>query len=87
VVFDEEIFPFTKLHLNTGSRLQSEILLLPPSSSPLPSSPTGVNNNEMPVANFPNHAHEVCEDYDGVLVAFSEDIEHDVNSLCTIITN
>jgi hypothetical protein len=46
-----------------------------------------MNNNEMPVANFPNHAHEVCEDYDGVLVAFSEDIEHDVDSPHTVITS
>jgi hypothetical protein len=46
-----------------------------------------MNNNEMPVANFPNHAHEVCEDYDGVLVAFSEDIEHDVDSPHIVITS
>ncbi|WVZ64164.1 hypothetical protein U9M48_013727 [Paspalum notatum var. saurae] len=30
VVFDEEIFPFSKLHSNDGSRLRAENLLLPP---------------------------------------------------------
>jgi hypothetical protein len=30
VIFDENIFPFTNLHSNAGARLQSEILLLPP---------------------------------------------------------
>uniref|UniRef100_J3LIX4 Reverse transcriptase Ty1/copia-type domain-containing protein n=1 Tax=Oryza brachyantha TaxID=4533 RepID=J3LIX4_ORYBR len=29
VVFDESIFPFTKLHANAGARLRSEIALLP----------------------------------------------------------
>lgn len=29
VIFDENIFPFSKLHPNKGSRLRSEILLLP----------------------------------------------------------
>ena len=29
VVFDETLFPFSKLHSNAGARLQSEILLLP----------------------------------------------------------
>jgi hypothetical protein len=31
VVFDEHVFPFSKLPGNAGPRLQSEILLLPPS--------------------------------------------------------
>jgi hypothetical protein len=31
VVFDENVFPFSKLHSNAGARLRSEILLLPPS--------------------------------------------------------
>lgn len=30
VVFDENVFPLTKLHPHAGSRLASEILLLPP---------------------------------------------------------
>jgi hypothetical protein len=30
VVFDENIFPFSKLHKNAGAKLRSEILLLPP---------------------------------------------------------
>jgi hypothetical protein len=29
VVFDENTFPFSKLHPNAGARLQLEILLLP----------------------------------------------------------
>jgi hypothetical protein len=29
VVFDEDVFPFSKLHPNAGARLRSEILLLP----------------------------------------------------------
>ena len=32
VVFDEHIFPFAELHLNAGSRLRQEILLLPHSN-------------------------------------------------------
>jgi hypothetical protein len=31
VIFDENVFPFAKLHPNAGPRLWSEILLLPPS--------------------------------------------------------
>jgi hypothetical protein len=31
VVFDENVFPFAKLHVNAGARLHSEISLLPPS--------------------------------------------------------
>jgi hypothetical protein len=30
VIFDKEVFPFSKLHPNVGARLQSEINLLPP---------------------------------------------------------
>jgi histone deacetylase 1/2 len=30
VIFDEDVFPFAKLHPNAGARLRSEILLLPP---------------------------------------------------------
>jgi hypothetical protein len=40
VVFDENIFPFSKLHSNAGARLRSEILLLPStllSSNPMTS--------------------------------------------------
>jgi hypothetical protein len=29
VTFDEELFPFSKLHLNAGARLMSEVQLLP----------------------------------------------------------
>jgi histone deacetylase 1/2 len=30
VTFDENVFPFSRLHSNAGARLRSEILLLPP---------------------------------------------------------
>jgi hypothetical protein len=29
-VFDEDVFPFSKLHLNPGAHLHAEISLLPP---------------------------------------------------------
>ena len=29
VIFDEQVFPFSKLHPNAGAQLRSEILLLP----------------------------------------------------------
>jgi hypothetical protein len=35
VVFDETVMPFTKLNSNAGTRLHSEILLLPPTTSSL----------------------------------------------------
>jgi hypothetical protein len=47
VVFDENVFPFSKLHENAGARLHSEILLLPPSL--LPSN--GVANTDLPLLN------------------------------------
>jgi hypothetical protein len=44
VVFDENIFPFAKLYPNAGARLQSKILLLPPSLISHKSQPNGVDN-------------------------------------------
>jgi hypothetical protein len=32
VIFDEEVFPFSKLHPNVGARLRSEVQILPPQS-------------------------------------------------------
>jgi hypothetical protein len=49
VVFDEDLFPFSKLHDNAGARLASEILLLPPTLLP---SNSGVVNNGVPVTDF-----------------------------------
>jgi hypothetical protein len=39
ILFDETVFPFTKLNPNTGARLQAEIHLLPPNSIP-PTTPS-----------------------------------------------
>nr|ABA98728.2 retrotransposon protein, putative, Ty1-copia subclass [Oryza sativa Japonica Group] len=44
VVFDENVFPFSKLHSNAGARLRSEILLLP--SSLIPNG-VGYSNDHM----------------------------------------
>jgi hypothetical protein len=55
VVFDESLFPFTKLHPIAGAKLQSEILLLPSSLSFMDS---GVNIMDNPDANFPNYHHK-----------------------------
>lgn len=51
VVFDEEVFPFTKLHSNVGARLRAEILLLPPSLIPSGSSTSGDECIVEPVIN------------------------------------
>jgi hypothetical protein len=53
VIFDKNVFPFSHFHNNTGARLRSEILLLPPSlRNPLPGDesldghvPNGENSN------------------------------------------
>jgi hypothetical protein len=42
VVFDETVYPFTKLNPNASTRLRSEILLLPSSSKTLDTSSSGV---------------------------------------------
>jgi hypothetical protein len=42
VVFDETIYPFAKLNPNAGTRIRSEILLLPSSSETLATSSLGV---------------------------------------------
>jgi hypothetical protein len=49
VVFDEDLFPFSKLHDNAGARLTSEILLLPPTLLPFNS---GDVNNGVLVTDF-----------------------------------
>jgi hypothetical protein len=49
IVFDEDLFPFSKLHDNVGARLTSEILLLPPTLLP---SNSEVVNNGVPVTDF-----------------------------------
>jgi hypothetical protein len=49
VVFDEDLFPFSKLHDNAGARLTSEILLIPPTLLP---SNSGIVSNGVPVTDF-----------------------------------
>jgi hypothetical protein len=69
VVFDESIFPFAKLHPNAGVRLQSEILLLPPSLIPPESLHNGVNNLGEPATNFPHPVNTNCGSSTRVQVA------------------
>ena len=60
VVFDESIFPFSNLHPNAGSRLKSEILLLPPS---LLNSFGDMNNSIYPMANASLEPSLSCADH------------------------
>jgi hypothetical protein len=69
VVFDESVFPFTKLHPNAGVRLRSKILLLPPSLIPPESLHNGVNNLGEPTTNFPHHVNANCGSSTRVQVA------------------
>jgi hypothetical protein len=46
VVFDETVYPFSKLNHNAGSRLRSKILLLPPQSQP---------------SHLPSHGEEILD--------------------------
>jgi hypothetical protein len=59
VVFDENIFPFANLHCNAGSRLQSEILLLPPD---LVNFSRDMNNSVYPMANTSRELLQSCQD-------------------------
>jgi hypothetical protein len=83
VVFDEDIFPFAKLHPNAGPLLKSEILLLAQSlisSNPLHNS---VNIMDEPGANFPNYIHEKCATVYGVKVAKSSNMDNQADLECT----
>jgi hypothetical protein len=66
VTFDENIFPFSKLHPNAGARLRFEILLLP---SSLNSLPNGVNNCDLPGANSPNCENPYSTIFDDMQLA------------------
>lgn len=64
VVFDEHVFPFSKLHTNAGARLRYEIELLPPTLFDLSSfgsttihEPVVVNDS----SNFASNAHQNLE--------------------------
>jgi hypothetical protein len=63
VVFDETIYPFSKLNLNAGARLRAEIQLLPSDSIPTSTFPSGdefiadstVNMHVIPVSTNASH--------------------------------
>jgi hypothetical protein len=70
IVFDENIFPFSKLHPNAGAKLRSEIFLLPPSLVSSEFYPWVVYSiDQSVVANFPNHVDKDCGVFDDVQVA------------------
>jgi hypothetical protein len=52
VIFDETIYPFSKLHSNAGAQLRNEILLLP--SHPVDHSGICLPNNEPTLVDAPN---------------------------------
>jgi hypothetical protein len=68
VVFDEKIFPFSKLHPNARARLRADILLLPPSLMPSDLLHDGVNNIEESITNLPNPVVQKSGVADGVQV-------------------
>jgi hypothetical protein len=74
VVFDENIFPFTKLHPNTGAKLRAEILLLSPSLIPSVAS-QGVNIIDELVTNPPNQEHQISGVHSGVQVAANNGVQ------------
>jgi hypothetical protein len=51
VTFDENVFPFTKLHPNAGAKLRDQILLLSPSLIPSNILPNGVDKLDNSVPN------------------------------------
>jgi hypothetical protein len=61
VVFDEDIFPFLKLHPNAGARLRSEVQLLP--SHLAPPANSGYEYVVDPPANGPNVNQNPRENY------------------------
>jgi hypothetical protein len=74
VVFDENIFPFTKLHPNAGAKLRVEILLLSPSLIPSDTS-QGVNIIGEPVTNLPNQESQIPGAHSGVQVAANNGVQ------------
>jgi hypothetical protein len=58
MVFDENIYPFSKLHSNAGAKLRAEIVLLSPSLLLFDLSVSNVNNIEEPLANCPNPGNQ-----------------------------
>jgi hypothetical protein len=54
VIFDKNIFPFSKLHPNVRARLRDDILMLPSSLIPSGLVHSGVNNTDEPMINLPN---------------------------------
>jgi hypothetical protein len=64
VVFDESVYPFAKLHPNTGARLRGEISLLPPHLyMPITNCHGGVclTGNDTTLIDSPNPANKCAE--------------------------
>jgi hypothetical protein len=70
VVFDENIYPFSKLHSNAEAKLRAGILLLP-----VHLLPSNVNNIEEPSANCPNPRKEKSGTSSGVQITISPSTE------------
>jgi hypothetical protein len=80
IVFDENIFSFSRLHPNAGARLILEILLLSPALIGPKSLSKSVNNLEEPMTNSPNPVNQSSAAVGGVWIAFSGDTRNKVDS-------
>lgn len=77
VIFDEQVFPFSKLHPNAGALLRSQVLLLPPSL--LNSSSINHEGQQIPGPNMSNtllNAHENSEFFGSNSDAFDSSLQH-----------
>jgi hypothetical protein len=87
VVFDENIFPFSKLHPNVGAHLRVDILLLPPSLIPSDLLHDGVNNIEESITNLPNPVVQKSGAVDGMQVTILQGLDRKadsaIGSVCT----
>jgi hypothetical protein len=60
VVFDETVYPFSKLNPNTGYHLRSEVLLLPIDSDPCPSGGKLMDNSVANMHTNPVATNPMC---------------------------
>jgi hypothetical protein len=86
VTFDENIFPFSQLHPNAGTKLHSEILLLPSSLIPRELLHKGVSSLDNPGANIPNPDKQNSGDVSGVQVAFTNGTQSEADLVPVLIT-
>jgi hypothetical protein len=75
MVFDENIYPFSKLHSNAGAKLRAEIVLLSPSLLLFDLSVSNVNNIEEPLANCPNPGNQNSSMCSSVQISISPGTE------------